>query len=69
MWLQRNYAYTKNITETSECAADFFRSTEDNAPDFYSIMANLVMNDNPPVRSHGTARPESLSHRLFCRPF
>ena len=45
----RNYDFTKNITKTSECPADFFRSTEDNAPDFLSIMANLVMNANAPV--------------------
>ena len=44
----RNFKYTANLTSTAECAADLFRSTEDNAPDFLSIMANSVMNDLPP---------------------
>jgi alpha-galactosidase len=63
----RNYEYTKNITKTTECAADFFRSTEDNAPDFLSIMANLVMNDKAPVRipaRQQTALPQPEIHRV-----
>ena len=34
----RNYAYTANLTQQSACSFDLFRSTEDNAPDFASIM-------------------------------
>ena len=44
----RNYRYVDNLTKTTACEAQLFRSTEDNAPDFLSIMANLVMNTRAP---------------------
>jgi len=44
----RNYDYTREISPKSKCDAELFRSTEDNAPDFLSIMANLVTNGNKP---------------------
>lgn len=45
----RNYRYVDNLTQTTPCEAQLFRSTEDNAPDFLSIMANLVMNTRAPT--------------------
>lgn len=44
----RNYDFTQNLTSTTECSFDLFRTTEDNAPDFISIMYNLVMNAKKP---------------------
>jgi hypothetical protein len=44
----RNYKFTDNLTVSSSCEAETFRSTEDNSPDFLSIMANLIMNDKAP---------------------
>ena len=44
----RNYPYTAHLTAHSSCPAELFRSTEDNAPDFLSIMGNLVTNARAP---------------------
>ena len=44
----RNYAFTKDLRPSGSCEADTFRSTEDNAPDFLSIMANLMTNARSP---------------------
>lgn len=48
----RNYAYTQHLTPDSVCTFDLFRSTEDNAPHFGSIMHNLMTNAQPPG-AHG----------------
>lgn len=44
----RVYANTQDLTPTSDCPFDLFRSTEDNSPDFASIMHNLITNAYPP---------------------
>ena len=44
----RNYRYVDELTKTSDCEAQLFRSTEDNSPDFLSIMANLMTNARLP---------------------
>ena len=44
----RNYAFTQNLTRESACEFELFRSTEDNAPDYLSIMHNLMTNAQAP---------------------
>ena len=58
----RNYAYTQSVTTTTECQFDTFRSTEDNAPDFASIMHNLMTNAQAPGSSGNVHGGLPVSH-------
>lgn len=58
----RNYEYTRNVTMSSMCAFDTFRTTEDNSPDFLSIMGNLLTNAARPGSGAGGAGGLPVSH-------
>ena len=59
----RNYGFTQNLTATSACEFELFRSTEDNAPDFASIMHNLITNAQKPGANGNVHGGLPIAHR------
>jgi len=58
----RNYGFTQDLTEKSKCPFELFRSTEDNAPDFISIMHNLITNSQKPGSKGDKHGGQPVSH-------
>lgn len=59
----RNYAFTQELTKESDCEFELFRSTEDNAPHFASIMHNLMTNAEKPGAGGNVHGGLPVAHR------